>query len=132
MSIYGELYPMPVHKTQFTFNGKRQHIPKETHPYMAYPNQHIDNKLPHSSRDHVTVQDTQKITFNLDMESTEKTRSIVYNVGRALAKKKVLMLGLKKIDTINNSDISSIHKGLYLKEKRLKDKLLEPFLCQIY
>ena len=99
---------------------------------MAYPNQHIDNKLPHSSRDHVTVQVTQKITFNLDMESTEKTRSIVYNVGRALAKKKVLMLGLKEIDTINNSDISSIHKGLYLKEKRLKDKLLELFLCQIY
>ena len=77
---------------------------------MAYPNQHIDTKIPHSSR-------YQKITFNLDMESTEKTRSIVYNVGRALAKKKVLMLGLKEIDTINSSDISSIHKGLYLKEK---------------
>lgn len=52
---------------------------------MAYPNQHIDTKIPHSSR-------YQKITFNLDMESTEKTRSIVYNVGRALAKKKCYCL----------------------------------------
>ena len=42
------------------------------------------------------------------------------------------MLGLKEIDTINNSDISSIDKDLYLKEKKLKDKLLELFLCQIY
>ena len=39
------------------------------------------------------------------IESTDKTRSTVNNVGRALVKKKVLIHGSKDIDTINNSDI---------------------------
>lgn len=51
------------------------------------------------------VQDTVKIAFNLGIESTGKTRSFVNNVGRALVKKKVLILGSKEIDTINNVDI---------------------------
>ena len=62
-------------------------------PNIAYPNQHIDIEIPHGSRDHVIVPDTVKITFNLDVESIDKTRSIVNNVGRALMKKKVFMLG---------------------------------------
>ena len=47
--------------------------------------------MPHGSRDHVIVPDTVKITF--DIISTGKARSVVNNVGRALVKKKVLMLG---------------------------------------
>ena len=51
------------------------------------------------------VPDTVKIAFNLGIESTGKTGSFVNNVGRALVKKKVLMLGSKEIDTINNAGI---------------------------
>ena len=53
-------------------------------PNMAYPNQHIDIKIPHGWRDHVIIPDSVKITFNLDIESTDKSRSVVNNVGRAL------------------------------------------------
>ena len=49
--------------------------------------------------------DTVKVTYNLDIESTDKMCSIVNNVGRALVEKKVLMLRSKEIDAINNSDI---------------------------
>ena len=66
-----------------------------------------------------------KITFNLDIESTNKTRSIVNNVGRALVKKKVLMLGSKEIDTINNADIYDTYKDLYLSEKEREEKVLQ-------
>ena len=69
--------------------------------------------------------DSIKITFKLDIESTNKTRSIVNNVGRALVKKKVLMLGFKKIDTINNPGIYDIYKDLYLSEKEREEKLLQ-------
>ena len=79
-------------------------------PNIAYPNQHINIKIPHGSRDHVIVSDTVKITFNLDTESTGKTRSIVNNVGRALVKKKVLILGSKDVDMINNADIYDTYK----------------------
>ena len=72
---------------------------------MAYPNKHIDIEIPYGSRDHVNILDNIKNPFNLDTESTDKTGNIVNNVGRALVKKKFLILGSKKIVKIINSDI---------------------------
>ena len=125
MSIYGELDPIAEHRTQFPFKGKREHIAKDNMPNITYPNQHNDIEIPHGSRDHVIVPDTVKITFNLDIESTDKTHSIVNNVGRALVKKKVFMLGSQDIDTISNSDIYGTYKDLYLSEKEREEKLLQ-------
>ena len=88
MSVYGELDPMVEHRTQFAFKGKREHIAKVNIPNIAYPSQHIDIDIPHGSRDHVIISNTVKITFNLGIESTDKARSVVNNVGRALVKKK--------------------------------------------
>ena len=116
MGFCGELDPMTEHRTEFVFKGKREHIAKVNMPNIAYPNQHIDIEIPHGSRDHVIVPDTVKIAFNLDIESTDKTRSIVNNLGRALVRKKVLMLGSKDINTIYNSDVYEKFKDLYLSE----------------
>ena len=88
MSVYGELDPMIEHRAQFAFKDKREHIAKVNIPNMAYPGQHIDIEILHGSRDHVIVPDTVKVTFNLDIGSTDKAHSIVNNVGRALVKKK--------------------------------------------
>ena len=125
MSVYGELDPMAGHRTQFAFKGKGEHIAKVNIPNIAYPNQDIDIEIPHGPRDHVIIPDTIKITFKLDITSTNKARSAVNNVGRALVKKKVLMLGSKEIDTINNSDIYDTYKGLYLSKRERKKKLLQ-------
>ena len=125
MSVYGELGPMVEHRTQFAFKVKREHISKVNMPNSAYPGQHIDIELPHGSRGHVVVPDTVKITFNLDITSTDKARSVVNNVGRALVKKKVLMLYSKEIDTIDSSDIYDTYKDLYLSEKEREKKLLQ-------
>ena len=69
--------------------------------------------------------DTVKIMFNLDIESTDNTRSIVSNIGRALVKKKVLMFVSKEIDAINNSDIDDTYKDLYLNKKECEKNLLQ-------
>ena len=98
MSVHGESDPIVEHRTQFTFKGKREHIAKPNMPNIAYPNQDIDIEIAHGSRDHVIIPDTVKITFNPDIESTDKARSVVNNVERALVKKKVLVLGSKDID----------------------------------
>ena len=47
------------------------------------------------------------------------------NVGRALVKKKALMLSSKGIDTSNNSDIYDTYKDLYLSKKECEEKLLQ-------
>ena len=92
---------------------------------IAYLSQHIVIEIPHRSRDDGIIPDTVKITFNLQVTSTDKALSVVNNVGRALVKKKVLMLGSKDIDTINNSDIYQTNKVLYLGEKEREEKLLQ-------
>ena len=79
---------MVEHRAQLTFKGKREHIAKVGMPNTAYPSQHVEIKIPHRLRDHVIIPDTIKITFNLDIESVDKTRSVVDNVCRALVKKK--------------------------------------------
>ena len=124
MSIYGELDPMVEHRTQFAFKGKREHIAKVNMPNIAYPNQHIDIEIPHGSRDHVIVPDTVKITFNLDIESTDKARSVVNNVGRELVKKNVLKLSSKDIDTID-SDVCGTYKDLFMSKKEREERLLQ-------
>ena len=125
MSVYGELDPMVKHRIQFVFKGKRKHIQKANMMDIAYPNQHIDTEIPHGSKDHAIVPDTVKITFDLDIESTDEASSVANNVGRALVKKKFLMLGSKKTDTINNSGIHDTYKDLYLNEKEREKKLLQ-------
>ena len=92
---------------------------------MAYPSQHIDIEIPKVWRDYVIVPDTLKITFNLEIESRDKTRSVVNNAGRTLVKKKELILGSIQIDTINNSDIYDTYKDLYLCKKERKERLLQ-------
>ena len=125
MSIYGELDPMVEHRTQFAFKGKREHIAKVSIPNIAYPSQHIDIDIPHGSRDHVIIPDTVKITFNLDIESTDKARSVVNNVGRAIVKEMVLILGSTDIDTVNNSVIYETYKDIYVSEKEREEKLIQ-------
>ena len=125
MSIYGELNPEPEHRTQFTFKVKREHIVKVNTPNFGYPRQLMDVEIPAGSADQVIVPDTLKITFNLDVESKDKTRSIVNNVGRALVNKKVLVLGSTEIDTVNQSYIYDTYKDLYLTKKEREEKLLQ-------
>ena len=125
MSIYKELDPMVEHRTQFTSKVKREHISKVNISNIAYPSQHIDTEILHSSKDHVIKSDTIKITFNLDIEPTDKASSVVNSVGRALVEKKVLQLGSKDTDLIDNSDIYSTYKDLYLSEKEHEERLLQ-------
>ena len=125
MSIYGELNPMAENRISNAFDGTREHMVKPNTPNMAHPDQHIDIEIPKGSRDHVIVADVLKITFNLEIKSTDKTLSVVNNVGRACVKKRELVLVSIEIDTISNSDIYDTYKNLYLSKKERKEKLLQ-------
>ena len=78
MTIYGkELDPMIEKRTQFAFKDKREHIATINTPNIAYPGQHFKIKIPKGSIDHVIVRNTFKITFDLDIESTDKASSVL-------------------------------------------------------
>ena len=126
MSIYGrELDPVIEHRTQFAFKGKREHIATVNTPNIAYPGQHFKTIIPQVSADHVIVPDTLKVTFDLDLTSTDKTRTFVNNSGRALVEREAHRLGSKPIDVINNSGIYDAYKDLYLSEKEREERLLQ-------
>ena len=91
MNIYRELDPIAESRTQFAFKSKREHIAKVNIPNLTYTNQHIDIEISIGSRDHVIVSDTVKITLKV-LTLSQQTRSIFKNVGRALVKKKMIML----------------------------------------
>ena len=125
MSTYGELGPIAGKLATFAFKVKRQRIIKVNMPNMASPGQHINIEIPHDSRDHAIVPVIVKIMFYFNIESIDEARRVVNNVGRALVKKKVLMLGSKEIETTNNSDIYDTYKDLYLNKIEGEEKLLQ-------
>ena len=84
---------------------------------MSDSNENCNTEIPYSVRNCAIVRDITKSTFNFDHGSTDKARSAANNVCRGLVKKKVLMLGSKEIDTINNSDICDTYKNFYLSQK---------------
>ena len=53
----------------------------------------MDNETPNGSRDRGIFPDSVKTTFNLDIESIDKIRSISNHIDRTLVKKIVLILG---------------------------------------
>ena len=81
--------------------------------------------MSHGSWDHFNLLYIAKITFNLDIKSTDKPCSTVSNVDRVLLNIKVLILGSKEINTNNDTDIYDNHKDLYLGEKEREEKLLQ-------
>ena len=97
MSACGELDPLIEHRTQFASKDKREHIATANTPNIAYPGQHFKIIIPQRSSDHVIVPDIVKITFDLDIESTDKAHSAVNNFGRTLVKKKCLSLARKRL-----------------------------------
>ena len=114
---------MPEQIIKFAFKGKPEHISEVSIENLANPNQHDCIEIPHDSRDHVFVPDTVKLKFNLEFESTDKTCSIVNNVARVSVKKKLLILGSKEIDAINNSDIYGTYKDLSFSRKARAESL---------
>ena len=50
-------------------------------PNIAYPSQQFKVKTLKGSVDHIIVPNTLKITFDLELTSTDKARSVVNNVG---------------------------------------------------
>lgn len=125
MSIYRESDPMPEHRTQFAVKGEKEPITKVKISNIAYQNQHTDIEIPHGSKAYAIVPCTIKTTNNLYIVSADKTRSNFKNVGRALERKKMLMLGSQDIYTTNKAEIYDTHEDSYFSKKDREEKLLQ-------
>ena len=121
MSFYGELDPMPEHKTQFSFKGKREYKDKVNIPHLAYPNQHLDFEIQYGSRDHGRYHKNYTLYQHwFNRKNTQYCNRAIIELTEPSAKKKVLKFGSKETDAISNTDIYGTCRDLYLSEKNVK------------
>ena len=125
MSTFAEHNPHVENRIQYAFKGKREHVVTLNTPNIAYPGQTLKIEIPKGSSDTVIVRNTLHLTFNLELESKDKNCGVVQNVGREIITKKVLNLGSKEIESINNSNIFDTYKDLYLSKKDREDRILQ-------
>ena len=97
------LNPNTEDRIQFAFKGKREHVVTLNTPDIASPGQTFKVVIPKSSNDScVMVKNTQWLTFDLELESKDKSPGIVNNIGRSIITKKLLNLGSTELELINN------------------------------
>ena len=104
-STYAEHDPHTEDRIQYAFKGKREHVVTLNTPDIASSGQTFKVEIPKGSKDSVMVKKTQMLTFDLELESKDKSPGIVNNIGRSIITKKVLNLGSTELELINNSDI---------------------------
>ena len=77
------------------------------------PGRKITVKFPKLSDDDVIVPGTAKLSFKIDLTSTDVDRTIVNNLGRAIIKTIVVKLYSKEIFTLNYADIFYCYTDLW-------------------
>ena len=125
MSTYAEPDPTTENRVQYGLKGKREHVVTLNMPDIASPGQTFKVEIPKGSKDSVIVKNTLWLTFDLELETKDKSPGIVNNVGRSIIAKKVLNLGSKEVESINNSDIIDMYRDLYLSKKDCQDRILQ-------
>ena len=123
---YGELNPRPEHRVEYAFKGKREHIITSNTPHTtANPNQRLKIQLPKGSASIVIVPQIMKISYLLNINSTDKSAYPVANVGRCIFQSKKLSLGSKEIHERNHTDVFDSHSDLHISESKRKNLLLQ-------
>ena len=91
--MYSEHTIETENRIELAYKGNREHFVNPNIPNIGYPGQTIKMSIPRGSSDTTIVRESQFLTFNLDLQSKDKARSIVPKVGRKLVAKKILILG---------------------------------------
>ena len=123
-TMYGELDPTPENRVEYGFKGKREHIVIPNTPNSALPGQTLHIVIPRGSSDSTMIRETQSVTFELNIESKVKSASIVQNLGRNIIVKKILKLGSKVLEVLDNCDIFDSFRDLNLSKNERKNRLL--------
>ena len=119
-STYGELDMKGERRIQWAFKGKRAHMVMTNTPATGHPNTTISIEIPRGAPEHVIVPGSLRVTFDLNLTSAKKGRSIVNNVGRALVATKELQAGSKTLEQINNAYIYDVYQDLFIPEVKSK------------
>ena len=107
MEVGNKLKPQRSLRKGFALKGLRQHIIKTNNPSTIGPGELLTVRFPDLKENQVTIPKTTKLTFNIVLAGTDKTRTLVKNLGRNIIRKLVVKLDGNEIISIDDYDVIS-------------------------
>ena len=105
MEVGDKLNPQRSYRKGFALKGLRQHIIKTNNPSTIGPGELLTVRFPDLKENQVTIPKTTKLTFNIVLAGTDKTRTLVKNLGRNIIRKLVVKLEGNEIISIDDYDV---------------------------
>ena len=105
MEAGDKLNPQRALRKGFALKGLRQHVIKTNNPSTIGPGELLTVRFPDLKENQVIIPKTTKLTFNIVLEGTDKTRTLVKNLGRNIIRKLVVKLEGNEIISIDDCDI---------------------------
>jgi hypothetical protein len=119
MSTYGEkLNPYRALRKPLGVKGKRQSIVVTHNPSSIDEKQLLTVRFPNLGENDVIVPGTARLAFSIELESTDKNRTIVTNLGRCIVKKISVKLDGNEVLCIDDSDVYFCFKDLWMPVKK--------------
>ena len=111
---YGhKLNPYRKLRKQFGVKGERLAITNSLDSDSVGPGRTLTVKFPKLNADDTIVPGTARVSFKIDLTSTDANRTIVNNLGRAIISKLVVKLYSKDVFTLDNADIFYCYSDLW-------------------
>ena len=105
MEVGDKLNPQRSYRKGFGLKGIRQHIIKTNNPSTIGPGELLTVRFPDLKENQVTIPKSTKLTFNIVLAGTDKTRTLVKNLGRNIIRKLVVKLEGNEIISIDDYDV---------------------------
>jgi hypothetical protein len=118
MSVFGnKLNPYRAIRKPLGVKGNRTSIAITNNPSTIGQNQLLIVRFPNLAADDVIVPGSARLAFSIELTSTDKNRTIVNNLGRAIVKKISIKLDGNEVSCIDDADVYYCYKDLWLTNK---------------
>ena len=105
MEVGNKLNPQRSYRKGFALKGLRQHIIKTNNPSTIGPGELLTVRFPDLKENQVIIPSTTKLTFNIVLDGTDKTRTLVKNLGRNIIRKLIVKSEGNEIISIDDYDV---------------------------
>ena len=102
--------------------GIKQKVVITNNPSTIDENQLLTVRFPNFGKDDVIVPGSARLSFNINLESTEDAnRTMVNNIGRAIIKKISIKIEGNEVYSLDDADVYNCYKDLWFIKQQLEN-----------
>ena len=115
MSVYGDqLNPYRIPRKPLGIKGIKSSVVITNNPSTIDQNQLLTIRFPNLGDHDVIVPNSCRLSFNIELDSTDVNATIVQNLGRAIINKISIKLDSNEVYCLDDSDIYNLYLDLFL------------------